>query len=165
MWPTIFFFFFLSFFFFFEASALLNVRHCPNLQSCAISRKTNDANLRKWQKKAHFESNFGPPNFFPRVLPLLIDIVPSYHSMQFKRKLMNQTLENSNKSNFGPKFRPKIFFSWVWPLLDVRHCRKLLSNSISCKTYDPNSRKWWKTLIWAWFRPVETKFGPPYLFL
>ena len=32
-----------------EVSALLDVRHCANLQSCAISRKTNDATL-KWQK-------------------------------------------------------------------------------------------------------------------
>ena len=38
------------FFFFFEISALLDVRQCPKLQSCAISRKTNDATLRKWQK-------------------------------------------------------------------------------------------------------------------
>ena len=37
-------------FFFFEASALLDVRHCHKLQSFAISRKTNDANSRKWQK-------------------------------------------------------------------------------------------------------------------
>ena len=29
-----------------ELSALLDVRHCPKLQSCAISRKTNDATLR-----------------------------------------------------------------------------------------------------------------------
>ena len=35
---------------FFEALALLDVRHCPKLQSYAISRKTNDANLTKWQK-------------------------------------------------------------------------------------------------------------------
>ena len=32
--------------FFSELSALLDVRHCPKLQSCAISRKTNDATLR-----------------------------------------------------------------------------------------------------------------------
>ena len=36
--------------FFLEVSALLDVRHCPKLQSCAISWKTNDANLRKWGK-------------------------------------------------------------------------------------------------------------------
>ena len=33
-----------------EVSTLLDVRHCPKLQSCAISRKSNDANLRKWRK-------------------------------------------------------------------------------------------------------------------
>ena len=26
-----------------EISALLDIRHCPKLQSCAILRKTNDA--------------------------------------------------------------------------------------------------------------------------
>ena len=35
---------------FLEVSALLDLRHCPKLQSCTISRKTNDVNLRKWQK-------------------------------------------------------------------------------------------------------------------
>ena len=34
-----------------EVSALLDVRHGPNLQSCSISRKTNDAILRIWQKR------------------------------------------------------------------------------------------------------------------
>ena len=33
--------------FFSEVSALLDVRHCPKLQSCAIPRKTIDATLRK----------------------------------------------------------------------------------------------------------------------
>ena len=35
---------------FLEISALLNVRRCPKLQSCAISRKTNYVNLGKWQE-------------------------------------------------------------------------------------------------------------------
>ena len=33
------------------------------------------------------------------------------------------------------------FFSWVLPLLDVKHCRKLSLCAISRKTYDPNSIK------------------------
>ena len=33
-----------------HVSALLDGRHCTKLQSCAISKKTNDATLRKWQK-------------------------------------------------------------------------------------------------------------------
>ena len=43
IWVTIFFFFFL-------VLALLDVRNCPKLQSCATSSKINDATLRKWQK-------------------------------------------------------------------------------------------------------------------
>ena len=54
---------------------------------------------------------------------------------------------------------PKIFF-----ILDVRHSRKLSLYPISRKTY-PNSRKWGKYSFWAWFRPIEPKFGPPFLFL
>ena len=45
---------------------------------------------------------------------------------------MNQTWEIETKPNFGPdfgpfwpKFGPKKFFSWVLPLLDVRHRCKL----------------------------------------
>ena len=30
-----------------QVSALLDVTHCPNLQSCVTSWKTNDATLRK----------------------------------------------------------------------------------------------------------------------
>ena len=32
-----------------DVSTLLEVRHCSKLQSCAISKKTNDAALRKWR--------------------------------------------------------------------------------------------------------------------
>ena len=46
-----------------EVSALLDVTHCPKLQPCAISRKTNDATLRKWLK-LNFRPNLGPPFFF-----------------------------------------------------------------------------------------------------
>ena len=33
-----------------EVAALPDVRHCPKPQSFAILGKTDDANLRKWQK-------------------------------------------------------------------------------------------------------------------
>ena len=33
---------------FFEVSTLLDVRNCPKLQFCAISKKTNHVNLTKW---------------------------------------------------------------------------------------------------------------------
>ena len=47
-----------------EVSALLNVRHCPRLQSSAISRKTNEATLRKCQKpmKKTFFMGFSSTN-------------------------------------------------------------------------------------------------------
>ena len=37
-------------FLFFKISALSDVRNCPKLHSCTVSRKTNDTTLRKWQK-------------------------------------------------------------------------------------------------------------------
>ena len=43
---------------FLEVSALLNVRHCSKLQSCATSRKYNDGTFRKWQKPK-FRTKFG----------------------------------------------------------------------------------------------------------
>ena len=57
------------------------------------------------------------------------------------------------------------FFSWISPLLDDRHCRKLSFCAISRKAYDPNSSKWRKTLFWAWFRPIKPKFEPPFFLL
>ena len=56
---------------------------------------------------------------------------------------MYQTCENGEKPNFGFNFGPN-FFSQVLTLLDVRHCRKLSSYSISRKMCHPNSRKWQK---------------------
>ena len=49
-------------FYILEVSAILDVRHCPKLKSCAISRKTNDTNLRK-VKNLSFVPNFGLPDF------------------------------------------------------------------------------------------------------
>ena len=57
----------------------------------------------------------------------------------------------TKKTNFGPNFGlydpnlplpPKIFFSWVLPLLDVIHCCKLSLYEISRKTNEPSLRKW-----------------------
>ena len=77
-------------------------RQCLKLSSYAISRKTNESNLRKWQKTS-FETDFG--SFCPRMGPqnffhgfyhyYMLDIDASYHFMQLQGKLMNQTWENS----------------------------------------------------------------------
>ena len=75
--------------------------------------------------------------------------------MQFTKKLMNQTWENDQKPNFGLDFGPfgrtlvsHILYSWVLPLPDVRHCRKLSPYVVSRKTYDPNSGEWRKDTFW-----------------
>ena len=79
-------------------SALLDVKHCPNLQSCAIPRKNNYATLRKWRKPL-LQTQFGSPKtndfgifctkfdtqiFFRRIyLYEMLYIVASYHCMKF----------------------------------------------------------------------------------
>ena len=135
-------------------------------------------------------SNFGPdfgqfwPNLDPKKvfslgLPLLVVI--QYSKLSFyaiKKKLVNQTKENSEKPNFGgdcgpfsrhlppppPILPPYQFFSRVLPLLNARHCHKLSSYAISRKTYDPNSRKCQKNLFSDLIRLVGPKFGQPNAF-
>ena len=153
-----------------EVSALLlDVRHCPKLQFCAISRKTKE-NLKKW-RKTKFRAKFWtpcplpPPLFLPPIFirefyefyDQYLDIVPNYHPMPFKGKLMKEPkFEKIAKILIPARFWPvqlklglSKFFSLVLPLLDVKCCRKLSSYSISRKTYDRNSRKWQKTSFWA----------------
>ena len=81
---------------------------CPKLQSCAISRKLFDENSTKGLKNLISLSPL-PPFFFQFYLYQQLDIVPSYHPLQFKGKLINQTLENGKKTNFRPKFGPPVF--------------------------------------------------------
>ena len=66
--------------FFLEVSALVAVRrHCPKLQSWAISVKTNNGTLRKWQKPyPNFELNLGLPKFLSRVLSRQCSKLSSY---------------------------------------------------------------------------------------
>ena len=76
----------------------------------------------------------------------MLDIVASYHCMQFQGKLKNQTWENSKKPSFGPEFGPfcpnlghQFFFSKTW--LVARYHGQLSSYTISEKTNDPILRK------------------------
>ena len=60
-------------------------------------------------KKTYFGTNFGqgPKKFFHKFyIYHMLDIVESYHCMQFQRKLRNQTWENSKKPSFGTDFDP-----------------------------------------------------------
>ena len=63
---------------------------------------------------------------------------------------MHQTWENGKKINLGSdfsQFDPNsgsiffFFFSWILPLLHVRHCRQLSLYVTSKKTNEPNLRK------------------------
>ena len=68
---------------------------------------------------------------------------------KLKRKLINQTWGNGKKPTFEPDWSfglPKLF-TWVLPLLNVRHCCKLWLYAISRKTMEPNLRTWQKKLI------------------
>ena len=89
----------------------------------------------------------------------MLDIIASYHCLQFYGKLMNQTSENGKKSSFGPDFRlfgpnstlahlPQIlateffFFEFFSQALSVtRYHGQLSSCTISEKTNDPILRK------------------------
>ena len=81
----------------------------------------------------------------------MLETVASYRCIQFREKLLNQTLKNGEKPSFGANFGtfgpnsdPKKIFSWILPVLDVRHCCKLSLYAISRKTDEPNLRKWQK---------------------
>ena len=53
------------------------------------------------------------------------------------------------------------FFSWVLPVRDTMHCRKLSWYAVSRKMHGPNSRKRLKT-FWTWFRSFWPKFWLPF---
>ena len=78
----------------------------------------------------------------------MLDIVASYHRIQFQGKLMIKTKENSEKPHFGPDLGPlgpnssrQIFFI----KLVVRHYSTLSASAIYRKINEPNLGKWRKT--------------------
>ena len=96
---------------------------------------------------------FGP-NLVPKkvfcgfYLYQTLNIVASYHRMQFQGKLINQKKNyfRPNFSPFGPNVGPKMFFQgfYLYQMLDPiasYHCMHALSR----KTIAPNLRKWQKT--------------------
>ena len=99
--------------FFWWVVPLLGLIHCCKLSLYAISRKTNESNLRKWQKNLvlgpiwNLQPKFGLQTFFCGwYLYKMLEVVASYHCMQFHRKLMNQTWENGKKPTFVSDFGP-----------------------------------------------------------
>ena len=157
---------------------LLHVTHCRKLSLYAISRNTNQPNLTKWQNSSFrinfgpFRPNLGPKNFFHRFyLYFMLDIVASYHCLQFQRKVMNQTWENYKKPSFGTNFGPfgpnlgsKNFFSKILPLLRVRHCCKLSLYATSRKLMNQIWENGRKPGVRSNFGPFFPKFGPKTFF-
>ena len=60
----------------------------------------------------------------------MLDIVASCNPVQYQGKLTMQTCGNGVKPNFGLNFGYPKFYSWVLPLLVVRHSFKLSSYEI-----------------------------------
>ena len=78
----------------------------------------------------------------------MLDIVTSYHRIQFQGKRMIQTQDNGQKPLFGPdlgQLDPNSGHQNFYTELVVRHCSKLSSYAIWRETYEPNLRKWQKT--------------------
>ena len=95
---------------------------------------------------------FGPDlvlkMFFWFYVYWMLDIVASYHCMQFQGQLMNQTWENGKKPSFGPILvhlpeirATKFFFFKNRDLSVTRYHGQLSSCAISEKTNDPILRK------------------------
>ena len=139
---------------FFVDLPLLDIRHCCKLSLCAISRENYKINLRKWQKKLSFGPDFGPfdLNLRPKCF-FSLDIVASYHCMQFQGKLIKQTWENCKKPSFkpdfgpfGPNLGPNFIYLFIFflknlaPSVTRYHCQ-LSSCTILEKNNDPILRK------------------------
>ena len=109
--------------------------------------------------------------FFHEFYLYLLDIVSSYHPIQFKGKLIYQTWENGKRklilgqilANFAQIWAPK-FISWGLPPLIITHCSKLLSYAIFRKI-SRNFRKWQRTLLWPRFWPLCPKIWTPNFFV
>ena len=90
-----------------------------------------------WEKgkKISFEPIFGLQIFFHGFyLYYILDIVASYHCMQYQGKLMNQIWENGKKPSFGTNFGPfglnlgpKYFFHKFY-----LYCMLLLQSIVVC---------------------------------
>ena len=57
-------------------------------------------------EKPHFGPDLDPLSSNSKTKTSSSDIVPIYHPMKFKEKLVNQTCENRKKPNSGPNFGP-----------------------------------------------------------
>ena len=120
---------------FLEVSVWLDVRHCPKVQSWAISRKTNDANSKNGEKR-HFRHNLVPlglnsgHHFFLKLwLCQSLDIILGYHHVQYQKKLMTKRTDGRTD---GQKDSQKDEINFIWhcptnverPIWDLITCRQ-----------------------------------------
>ena len=133
---------------------LLDVRRCCKLSLYAISRKTNEKNLRKWQKTL-FQAwfwllwpKFGPKNFFSWILSLLdVRHCCKLSAYVISGKTKEQYLRKWQRPSFGSNFGPLgpnsgcHFFPKNLVLSATRCHGQLSSCTISEKTNDPILRK------------------------
>ena len=104
-------------------------------------------------QKPSFRTNFAPygpnlglRNFFPGFYLYMLDIVASYHCMQFQGKLKNQTWETGKKTLLlglilAQIWATNFFFFKNLTLSVTRNHGQLSSCTISEKTNDPILRK------------------------
>ena len=135
---------------------LLDVRHYCKLSLHAISRKTNEPNLRKWQKTQFWAQfwplwpKFGSQNFFPYILPLsdvrncrkLSLYAISQKNNQLNLRKWQKTYFRTRFWTIWPKFGPpKLFFKNLAPLVTICHGQLSTRSTISEKSNDPILRK------------------------
>ena len=91
----------------------------------------------------------------------MLDIIASYHCMQFKVKFMIQTQENAKKIHFGPDLGPlgpnsgHQFFFKNLTLSVTRYHGQLSSCKISEKTNDQILRKFSDRGLARWTRLIS----------
>ena len=141
--------------FFLQVLPLLVIRKCSKLSSYAIYRKTNEPNLRKWQKNLILDpilaclTPIWAPNFFWQVSPLIVvRHCSKLSSYAIQGNLTKHTRENGKKNWFWPVLCPT--------LVRKKNCRKLSLYVISRKTDESNLKKnGKKTSFWATFAPQK----------
>ena len=122
--------------FFLWTLPVLDGIHCCKLSLFAISRKTNELNLRKWLKTQfgpNFLPKFGPQRFFLWILPVLdLRHCCKLSLYAISRKINEPKLRKCKKTQFQapfwPKFGPKDFFCGF---TSTRYCT-LLKAVIVC---------------------------------
>ena len=88
--------------------------------------------MKKFEKTLILGPVSDPKFFFRDFYLYKLDIVPSYHPIKFKGKLMNQFWENGKTPNFGPNFGPNLTPQNFFVSFISTRCQTLLQGIILC---------------------------------